>query len=259
MTTRLYVIQTKLSGARALSRTQPAVQFIPFGQDGASAAYYLWATTTHGNTSGASEPAPAGTGCEWTTTALAGSHFLAGTWSLRLRLRGSKARSGTLIARFYRRNGSTYTLIGTLSGTVNLTTTVAAHTLTGSLAASGKFGATTRLYVDFCHHCAATGTTSTVTLSIGTSYVTVPEFSAQTPADPAHLELTESLNLLAGTKGLCAQNAANVWAGVTGWDLLGALNIKNGTVGLGLNDVCNQLAGTTNWDAPGALTILAHA
>ncbi len=50
--------------------------------------------------------------------------------------------------------------------------------------------------------------------------------------------------------------AANLWAGTTGFDVIGALNIKAGNVQPNwrdLNGVCNQLAGTTGLEAPAAL------
>lgn len=56
--------------------------------------------------------------------------------------------------------------------------------------------------------------------------------------------LTYNMNRLAGTDGLAAQGAANVWAGTDGLSLVGALNVKNGTTGLALQGVLNALAGT---------------
>lgn len=58
------------------------------------------------------------------------------------------------------------------------------------------------------------------------------------------MSLQADLNRLAGTTGLDAQGAANVWAGTTGRDLVGALNVVAGTVGVELNGVIKLLAAT---------------
>lgn len=71
-------------------------------------------------------------------------------------------------------------------------------------------------------------------------------------ADGAGETLTHALNRLAGTTGLEAQGAAQVWASAPGMDLLGCLNKKNGTSGVGLLGVLNSLAGTTALDVEGA-------
>jgi hypothetical protein len=71
-------------------------------------------------------------------------------------------------------------------------------------------------------------------------------------------EIVESLNRLAGTSGLEAAGAANVWAGTEGLEVVGALNVKAGVVGLELNGVCQLLAfllgGEPGLDAAGALS-----
>lgn len=71
------------------------------------------------------------------------------------------------------------------------------------------------------------------------------------------MTLQADLNRLAGTTGLDAQLAANVWAGTTGRDLVAALNAKNGTTGLELNGVLKALAltygGNPSMDANGSL------
>lgn len=72
--------------------------------------------------------------------------------------------------------------------------------------------------------------------------------------------LTTALNRKAGTivggvSTLTAQNAANVWAGTTGLDLVDALNVQALNVlpnYLGLAGVLNQLAGTTGLEVDGA-------
>jgi hypothetical protein len=59
--------------------------------------------------------------------------------------------------------------------------------------------------------------------------------------------LVFSVNRVAGTVGLDACGAANIWAGVSGHDLVGALNLKAGNpVGSwkALQGVLNQLSGT---------------
>lgn len=63
-------------------------------------------------------------------------------------------------------------------------------------------------------------------------------------------ELQQALQRVGGVNaaGLSAQGAANVWAGTTGYSLLGALNMKAGNARgswVGMRAVCNQLAGTT--------------
>ena len=60
--------------------------------------------------------------------------------------------------------------------------------------------------------------------------------------------LTFHMNRKAGTTGLAACGAANVWAGTTTHELVGALNVVAGNpVGQWkpLQAVLNQLAGTT--------------
>lgn len=51
--------------------------------------------------------------------------------------------------------------------------------------------------------------------------------------------------------------AASVWAGTIGLEVIHALNLKQGITNpsnyLGLNAVCNALAGTTGLEAPEAL------
>jgi hypothetical protein len=73
------------------------------------------------------------------------------------------------------------------------------------------------------------------------------------------------LNQLAGTSGLDAQGAANVWAGlpIGTLELIGALNHRNGTYAngqsRGLNKVCRELAGLAlNVDGLDALGALNH-
>ena len=66
---------------------------------------------------------------------------------------------------------------------------------------------------------------------------------------PVLAPLQWQLNRLAGTTGMDAQGAANVWAGTTGLDLIGALNHKAGITNRAemkaLLGILNQLAGTT--------------
>lgn len=57
-------------------------------------------------------------------------------------------------------------------------------------------------------------------------------------------ELQYNLNRLAGTSGLDAQRAANIWAGTTSKDLQGALNVKAGTTGKDIEGALNVIAGT---------------
>lgn len=64
-----------------------------------------------------------------------------------------------------------------------------------------------------------------------------------TVADP-YETFVSSLNRLAGTTGLEAQGAAQVWADAPDTDLIGCLNKKNGTEGVELLGVLNSLAGT---------------
>lgn len=70
-------------------------------------------------------------------------------------------------------------------------------------------------------------------------------------------ELVAELNRLAGTSGLEAAGAANVWAGSSGLELVGALNDKAGTAGLELGGVISLLAvqhgGNPNLSLQGAL------
>ena len=73
-------------------------------------------------------------------------------------------------------------------------------------------------------------------------------------------EIQQALSILSGQSAPPwreAQQAANIWAGTVGLDLLAALNVKNGTTGLGFNAVCNALAGTADLDAQDALSKLA--
>ena len=71
-----------------------------------------------------------------------------------------------------------------------------------------------------------------------------PEIVPPEPEGPPP-PLTESLNRLAGTTGLAAQGAANVYAGTTNLSLVDALNSKAGnTSPIALQGVLNQLAGT---------------
>jgi hypothetical protein len=77
--------------------------------------------------------------------------------------------------------------------------------------------------------------------------------------------LTAELNRLAngGTyptrdNYLGAAGAANVWAGLSGYDLLGALNLKADPSRTpnnfkGINGICNELASTTGLEAVTAL------
>lgn len=71
-------------------------------------------------------------------------------------------------------------------------------------------------------------------------------FGSPAPSwDGSKRPLTANMNRLAGTWGLAAQGAANLWAGTNGLFLTGALNAKAGTSGLPLQAVLNQLAGTS--------------
>ncbi len=76
---------------------------------------------------------------------------------------------------------------------------------------------------------------------------------------PVTAPLQWQLNRLAGTTGMDAQGAANVWAGTTGLDMVGALNYKAGITNRAemkaLLGILNQLAGTTGLgqDAAAAL------
>ncbi len=81
-------------------------------------------------------------------------------------------------------------------------------------------------------------------------------------------ELQQALNQLAGTTGLDAQGAANVWAGITPAmglrDLVGALNYKAGNTPAALNmrelgGVLNQLAGTTGLGVNAASALITPA
>ena len=65
-------------------------------------------------------------------------------------------------------------------------------------------------------------------------------------------ELQYNLNRLAGTTGLDAQRAANIWAGVSGKDLVGALNAKAGTTGKDIQGALNSIAGTSGLGANAA-------
>jgi len=58
-------------------------------------------------------------------------------------------------------------------------------------------------------------------------------------------ELQYNLNRLAGTTGLDAQRAANIWAGTSGQDLQGALNTKAGKPYLDIAGALNAIAGTS--------------
>lgn len=79
-----------------------------------------------------------------------------------------------------------------------------------------------------------------------------------TPVGPRLLmDVQGELNRLAGTSGLGAAKAANVWAGTSGLDLVGALNAKAGTKGLGAAGAANHIAGTTGLDVAGALQKVA--
>lgn len=68
--------------------------------------------------------------------------------------------------------------------------------------------------------------------------------------------LTHALNRVAGTVGLEAQGAAQVWASAPGVELVGCLNKKNGTTGIDLLGVVNALAGTTDLAIEGAAALL---
>lgn len=109
---------------------------------------------------------------------------------------------------------------------------------------------------------AAGAATVKVTTTLGTG--TAPStFTYVVPATDTQWTLPRSINTLAGLLvtthvRFSAQAAANSWASVTGFDLVGALNQKAGTTNLDLNAVCNKLATTTNMDAQQAMTILAH-
>jgi hypothetical protein len=73
-------------------------------------------------------------------------------------------------------------------------------------------------------------------------------------------ELEGVLNQLAGTNGLGANAAANVWAGTHGLSMIGALNAKAGNAAgrhREFDGVCNQLASTKGWAGVGALNQLA--
>lgn len=70
-------------------------------------------------------------------------------------------------------------------------------------------------------------------------------------ADPTET-FTSAMNRLAGTVGLDAQGAAQVWASEPGAPLLACLNKKAGTVGVGFLEVLNDLAGTTGLGAQAA-------
>lgn len=67
------------------------------------------------------------------------------------------------------------------------------------------------------------------------------------------------LNYIAGTVGLAAQGACQVWANSPGADLLEALNIKNGSAGMDLLEVLNSLAGTSGLDRDEATRAIAAA
>jgi len=58
------------------------------------------------------------------------------------------------------------------------------------------------------------------------------------------LALQRELNRLAGTEGLEAAGAANVWAETEGLELVGALNAKAGTDGVELEGVARLLGFT---------------
>lgn len=75
-------------------------------------------------------------------------------------------------------------------------------------------------------------------------------------------ELQHSLNVLAGTTGLDAQGAANVWCGYAGagkLDLVAALNSKAQTRGLELAGVLNRLAGTSGLEVNAAAAAIVAA
>ena len=176
----LYPIATTTGTQRKLNTSAPSGATEAFGRTSNSAnVYSQWRSTVHTLTSGASQPAPNGKGSEWFVTTLVGNHFVAGTWTVKLKVKGSRPRSGTLIVRFYRRNGTTYNLIGTMSGTVAVTATSTVFTLTGTFSASATFATGTKLYMDCTHHVTAAGTTTTITLAIGaTSSIVTPGYAA---------------------------------------------------------------------------------
>jgi hypothetical protein len=58
-------------------------------------------------------------------------------------------------------------------------------------------------------------------------------------------DIAYDLNVLAGTTGLDAKGAANVWVGTSGLGLAGALNKAAGHNGLDVQGAANALAGTT--------------
>lgn len=142
----LYVLPTTTGNNRKLGKTQPVSASEAFGNIGATTGYWLWDSSSPGGVHGATQPSPNGDGCEYFTPI--SGHFVAGKWTVTLKLKLSSSVSGTLIVRLYRRNGSTYTLIGTLTKALTGWITFQVKTLTGTLSASGTFGPTTRLYVD---------------------------------------------------------------------------------------------------------------
>lgn len=170
------------------------------------------------------------------------AHPLAGTIAVQSVVNGALA--GGVVAL----GTGTIAVVSSLSATARV-----AHPLAGTIAATSALTATARV----AH--ALTGTITSVSTVTTTAKVvhkmtgTIAAISnlfgtisgGSAPAAPALLiPITHALNQLAGTVGLDAQGAANVWAGTKNLDLVGALNFKNVSSGLEYNLVVKRLAAT---------------
>jgi hypothetical protein len=124
---------------------------------GASGSWLYLDLGVNGNTSAAFTvitPAPDGRSAVWLSSNLYGRQLLPGKWTATIHLRFNESTTtvvGTLYMRVWRKNASSFNLVGLITKTITFGFTGKSITITGTLPGA-TFATGTQLYIDFLIH-----------------------------------------------------------------------------------------------------------